>query len=421
MSHTGRVVKWVEQTGQGILSRDDGGENLLVYRNGCDGGSLVVGAAVTFDVKANEKARDGSVIAVGVSGEGRTERGCAGDVKIALRTAATPQPDTEYEGVVAQWNELIGHGIVKCAKFSITVPRSALVSGQCLVVGRNVLAEVDVAQGENKSGLYTASRVQGPAVVAEGQLPDSQMPTLKGTKKGTVLKWSSLKGEGILSWDGGEDVSVSSSTFNLSVGTLVEYEIEQEAGRLKAVNVKGVGVTAKANRAVSSRLKSMKFMSRNEDAAEKEAVLKAQALRDATDRSRQDKLRETGIADEIRVSTDDSFPIHYHMRGRRTFGQVDKPQPQLALPPTDPTKKPGAGRYHMKAAEDYDRPRPSTGREQEYFGGKGGKGGRGKGKGGKGGGGVKRPRQEAGLVVEGLEGSLGDASGPPRPTRRRTE
>ena len=285
MSHTGRVVKWVEQTGQGILSRDDGGENLLVYRNGCDGGSLVVGAAVAFDVKANEKARDGSVIAVGVSGEGRTERGCAGDVKIALRTAATPQPDTEYEGVVAQWNELIGHGIVKCAKFSITVPRSALVGGHCLVVGRNVLTEVDVAKGENKSGLYTASRVQGPAVVAEGQLPDSQLPTLKGmlpffslscllflfagrriplyneslfvfppqypphagTKKGTVLKWSSLKGEGILSWDGGEDVSVSSSTFNLSVGTLVEYEIEQEAGKLKAVNVKGVGVTAKVS------------------------------------------------------------------------------------------------------------------------------------------------------------------------------
>ena len=189
-------------------------------------------------------------------------------------------------------------------------------------------------------------------------------------------------------------------------------------------------------------------MSRHEDAAEKEAVLKAQAARDATDRSRQDKLRETGIADEvrhththththtsplfcihphthththaqIRVATDDSFPIHYHMRGRRTFGQVDKPQPQLALPPTDPTKKPGAGRYHMKAADDYDRQRPSTGREQEYFGGKGGKGGKGKGKGGKGG--VKRPRQEAGLVVEGLDGNLGDASGPPRPTRRRTE
>eukprot|EP01061_Rhynchopus_euleeides_P046884 TRINITY_DN910_c1_g1_i1.p1 TRINITY_DN910_c1_g1~~TRINITY_DN910_c1_g1_i1.p1 ORF type:complete len:294 (+),score=109.33 TRINITY_DN910_c1_g1_i1:87-968(+) len=270
---TGRVVKWVEEKGHGILTRDDGGENVLVKRSGCGGGSLVVGGKVTYSVRKDPAS--GQLSAFEVEGEAVCERGEQADAKIALRTATTPQPGKTYQGVVVAWNDLIGSGIIRTKNFSAKAERKGLSEGHSLVIGKDVTFEISDTPAVSGDIKTLACNVRGEAVVAEGELPDSQLPRLEGVKKGTVLQWSSTSGEGLISWDGGEDIFAKSDSFNLQVGTLVEYEIKQENGRLCASNMKGVGVVPKVQRAVSSRLRSMKFMKRHDELEEHQAMVEA--------------------------------------------------------------------------------------------------------------------------------------------------
>ena len=184
---SGRVVKWVEEKGHGILSREDGGANVMVKRSGCGGGSLVVGGQVTFGVREE----GGQAAAFEVEGEGVCERGEQADAKIALRAAAQPHAGQTYVGVVVAWNDLIGSGIIRGKKFSVKVPRKSLSTGYSLVIGKDASFEVT---SEMVGDLSVACNVAGDAVVDKGCLPDSQLPKLEGifvfSFEKDVVRWN---------------------------------------------------------------------------------------------------------------------------------------------------------------------------------------------------------------------------------------
>ncbi|KAJ9435054.1 hypothetical protein DIPPA_10565, partial [Diplonema papillatum] len=92
-----------------------------------------------------------------------------------------------------------------------------------------------------------AVNVSGAAVVPEGDLPDEDTLT-QGKKKGVVLKWSSVTGEGLVSFPRGpKDVNVRSKAFSLVPGAEITYEIQIESdGSYTATNCSGVGVSTAA-------------------------------------------------------------------------------------------------------------------------------------------------------------------------------
>eukprot|EP01063_Lacrimia_lanifica_P006921 TRINITY_DN14385_c0_g2_i1.p1 TRINITY_DN14385_c0_g2~~TRINITY_DN14385_c0_g2_i1.p1 ORF type:complete len:377 (+),score=138.19 TRINITY_DN14385_c0_g2_i1:81-1211(+) len=355
MSIVGRVLRWNDEQGKGFLSRDDGGEAVPVTRAAIDGGSLVVGLPVTFAVVVGKGGQD---VAADVAGSGKVARGGAADAKmaaIAARAAENKAEASKACGVVRFWNDLIGKGRIELKGQSVNVARADLIDGYSLMTGGTVY--FDVAQDENGA---VAENVSGDAVVDEGVL--DELTSINGVKKGLVISWSSEKGEGQLSWEGGQNITVRSKDFNLSVGAHIEYEID--AVSMEAKNCKGVAVIASAGqRNVSSKLKSMKFMKRKEEATER---LQAQerALKDMEQRDQESRaVRQTGINSNIRVVVSDDFPITYHAVGRRKFGQVDAPPPKVDVTPVADGKKKSV-RYHQRSLPD-EKPV-----EEKFFAGK---------------------------------------------------
>ncbi|KAJ9439900.1 hypothetical protein DIPPA_04535 [Diplonema papillatum] len=126
-----------------------------------------------------------------------------------------------------------------------------------------------------------------------------------------------------------------------------------------------------APKQASSRLRSMKFMKRKEEAVERhqqqESALKEKAEKDLEATK---QLRKAGLDSNIRVVVSDDFPIQYHALGRRRFGDiaVAKVAPQeasaLDLKPVAAAKN--SSRYH---SADEPKQKSHEQQQQETFGG----------------------------------------------------
>ena len=229
MSEIGRVRKWDEHTGKGIIEAEDG-DQFQATRSGCSGGSLVVGLEVEFKREGNQ--------AISIKGTGATTKGNAGAAKVAAREAARAEAETtNLEGLVVQWNELLGKGRIEYAKGVVSVMRNDIADKGSLVVDEEVTFSLS---GDGHGDLH-AINVTGEAVVPAGSLVNDP-GNLKGLKTGLVAQWSGVRKSGSINWKS-KTIPVESSTFNLIVGAEISFEIKQTAdGELSAYNCSGIAV-----------------------------------------------------------------------------------------------------------------------------------------------------------------------------------
>eukprot|EP01064_Diplonema_japonicum_P002233 TRINITY_DN11422_c1_g1_i1.p1 TRINITY_DN11422_c1_g1~~TRINITY_DN11422_c1_g1_i1.p1 ORF type:complete len:395 (+),score=88.04 TRINITY_DN11422_c1_g1_i1:50-1234(+) len=371
---TGRVRKWDEARGAGFLTTSKG-EDLFVVRRECGDGSLVVGAEVQFSIKEDKRGRK---TAAGVHGVGVAEKGKAGEAKIASREAKKTE-DGKLVGTVERWNDLIGKGTIEHGKSHINVARWAVVNGGSLVKGATVTFDVEL----DENGEKRAVNVQGEAVVDTGDLVEEEPETILGVKHGTVLKWSAANSEGVLSWDtGSSNIIVKSTQYSLSVGSRVTYEIEDIEGELRAKNVEGPGVLpVLPKRAVSDRIKSMKFMKRKEEQTKRMEV-QTQALREKEERDLESKkMKSGGLNNNIRVIVSDDFPLAYHAMGRKKFGDVvPKAETSSSSAAVAPVKKPSQGSRYTNTNVDEREEKAKRNVKENFFTGEVTQGGKGGGK-----------------------------------------